>query len=431
MADLEQWVNLTVNDEWLGESLTERQRMGEIAPLRIQFAEARRATAYVTKEADANNAVYSDTEKPRRLGFHVRDYSRRRITTNRRGVVDLTIRVSLAGGDKFTIRVEDREGNTLHADNLLTRRKLYFQVIRMTGVTAVSAADVTGMQDEFWNTAENIYIRMIEIPPAAATIPARQNYNDTDNSVSSVVLQQTRAAYDTAKNPYCFAVLVVRRNGIPEDEVLAVPATFDATNSHTLTTTKVLFDIVDPAEEYYTSLVWTPTGGASVNIPKARLTRVGNNDIRIDTTGYTQGAGTLDYSMRVLGINGRGLSLPTNNFTLVASEDAETGAAVPAAEVMAVLVHEIGHKIGMVPGPQGTRVLDEQSTYYDGRGHSGGHCNHGVGLLPTYDVGGINPDCTMFGDTRASLSTFCADCRSSVRKLDLRSRTNVGIRTQF
>jgi len=431
MADLEQWVNLTVNEEWIGEGLTERPRMGEMAPLRIQFAEERRATAYVTKEADADNAEYSDTEKPRRLGFHVRDYSRRRITTNRRGVVDLSIRVSLAGGDKFTIRVEDREGNTLNADNLLTRRKLYFQVIRMDGVTAVTAADVSGMQNEFWNAAEKLYIRMVEHTPGR-TIPSRRNFNDEDPPVNREILRQTREQYDQSKNPYSFAVLVVTRNGIPEDESSSDPAVFDASNRCSILTTKVLFDVVDPAEDYYNSVEWVPNSGGSVHIPKSRLTRVGNNQIDIDTTGYPQGAGALNYNMRVLGINGRGFSNPGNNFTIVAAEDAETGAAVPSAEIMAVLVHEIGHKIGMVPGRQGTRALDEQSTYYDGRGHSGGHCNHGVGLLPTYQgVGGISPDCTMFGDTRASTSTFCEDCRRSVRKLDLRSRTNVGIRTQF
>ena len=131
MADIEQWCNLTVNDKWLGEGLTERSRMGERARHRIQFDQQRRATAWVTKKCDANNAEYTATERPRRLGFRVREYTRRRITTNSRGVVDLTVRVSLAGGDSFNIEVEDRAGNRLESDNFLTRGKLYFQVIRM------------------------------------------------------------------------------------------------------------------------------------------------------------------------------------------------------------------------------------------------------------------------------------------------------------
>ncbi len=431
MADVELWVNLTKNDKWIGDGVVNQNRMGTTAKLHIRFRRERTEFARVSKQADANNAVYSRAEKRRRIGFNVHTYSRRLVITDSRGAADVPIRVSLAGGDKFTVTVSDRRGNEMSADNLLTRRKLYFQVIRMSGVAAISAADISGMQREFWNEPQKIFIRMVEVAPAAANIPARRNYNDTDGAVSGVVLQQTRGAFDTAKNPYCFAVLAVRRNGIPGTEEATSPATFDSSNSCTLTTNGVLFDVVDPAEEYFSYLTWNPDSGAGVSIPKSRLTRSGNDQIIIDTTGYAQGSGTLEYGVRILDINGRGLSLPSNNFTLVASEDAITGAAVPSSEIMAVLIHEIGHKIGMVPGNEGTHALDEQATYYDGRGHSGGHCNHGVGLLPSYDVSGINPDCTMFGDTRANASQYCAECRTSLRKLDLRSRTNEGIRTQF
>ncbi len=433
MADLEQWCNLTVNDNWIGEGLNERSRMGERTRIRIQFAEQQRATAWVTLKADPNNAVYSNTEKRRRLGFNMREYSRRRITTNQRGFADLTVRVTLAGGDKLNIEVEDRDGNRLQSDNLLTRRKLYFQIIRMDGVTAVTAADVSGMQNEFWNASENLYIRMVEHTPNR-TIPSRLNFNDVDNTVRNEVERQTRREYDRSKNPYSFVVLVVRRNGIPGTESDTDIATFDATNSYSLFTTDILFDIVDPAEDYYRSLRWIPDSGGSHVIPRNRLRRQGDNQIIIDTTGYPQGPGRLIYDMRILDIPGLGFSNPRNNFTVVASEQAATGAAVLSANIMATLIHEIGHKIGMVPGRQGTRALDEQSTYYDGRGHAGGHCRHGIPgpLLPSYSTAaGITPDCTMFGDDSSNTSNYCEDCRTSIRKLDLRSRTNAGIRSQF
>lgn len=432
MAEIEQWVNLTVNNKWKGEGLTDRARMGEIAHIRLEFAEQRRASAWVSKMGILN-AEYSNTEKRRRLGFRVRDYTRRRIVTNSRGVANLILRVSLAGGDIFLIEVEDREGNTLQSDEINTRRKLYYQVIKMTGVTAVTAADLTAMQNEFWNEAENIYIKMVQHHPNQ-TIPARRNFNDEDRAVRRLVERQTRAKYNKSKNPYSFVVLAVKRNGIPKDESGTIAATFDAANTFTLRTTDVLFDVVDPAESYFKSLRWRAnTGGRVINIPQNKCTRVGRNQININTTGYPQTAGRLSYRMRVLGFNGAGFSSASNNFTVVASEDAITGAASSSAQIMATLVHEIGHKIGMVPGPQGTRSLDKQTaTYYDGRGHQGGHCRHGAPLLANYsNAAGINPDCTMFGDIRAATTSFCVECKKSLRKLDLRSRTNRGIRTQF
>lgn len=437
MSKITQWVNLTKDRKWLGEGLTDIGQMDIWVKLKIKFREKRIATAWVSRASDPDNAVYSTKEK-REFGFNVPDYTRRRIMTDDQGEAVLTFKVSLAGGDKYHVEVEDRKGKKLKTRDLHTRRKLYFQVIRMRGVRAVSSGDIRGMRDEFWNPAEKMYIGMVEIPPkGGGVIPARRNFNDEDRTVSGEIMRQTRAVYNTSKNPYSFVVLVVRRNGIPEDEVLSVPAAFGPSNTCTLTTRKALFDFVDPAEEYYNALYWSTVRGGSTEIypiPKRRLTRVGMNTIRINTTGYPQGRGMLTYSMRVLGINGRGLSLPTNNFTLVASEDALTGAPVPSGEIMAVLIHEIAHKIGMVPGPQGTDSLDRQSTYYHGRGHSGGHCRHGVPLpLPANlsTAAGISPDCTMFGDTRSGTSHFCADCKASLRKLDLRARTNVGIRTQF
>lgn len=58
---------------------------------------------------------------------------------------------------------------------------------------------------------------------------------------------------------------------------------------------------------------------------------------------------------------------------------------------------------------------------------SAGH--HGMATTLPANLG-TAPDCTMFGDTRAATSNYCPDCRASLRKLDLRSRVNVG-RTQF
>ena len=437
MADIEQWVNLTKLDKWKGDGLDERANMGRRLRLNIQMAEHRRATLFVKKEPNANNIAYSPAERRRRAVFHAATYNRRRVRTDRNGEVQISVFVTASGGDEYDITVTDRDGNEIQADVIKTRRKLYFQVIKMAGVAALSAADIQGMIDEFWNEPNNLYIKLVEHTPGK-TIPSMRNMNDEDRTVDRTVKNQARAEFDQAKNPYSFAALVVRRNGIPGNESQNIAATFDATNSFSFNTRSALFDNVDPAVEYYVSLRWIPDAGGSANIAKAKLTRLGTHTIRIDTTGLVQGAGRLAYNMIVCTINGRGFSDAGNNFTLVASEDAITGAAVPANEIMAVFVHETAHKIGMVPGPQGTRVLDTQSTHYTAHGHHGAHCHHGVPDTPANPLpanlsttGGINPDCTMFGDTRAATSHFCPECLVSVRKLDLRANTNRGIRTQF
>jgi type VI secretion system secreted protein VgrG len=442
MAEIEQWVNLTRNNKWKGDGLDSRDRMSPTARLRIQFDQEARATAWVSKTSDADNAVYSPTERPRRQGFRVREYNRRRVSTNRKGRVTLTIPVTLAGGDSYTIALQDRQGNQIHADDIVTRRKLYFQIVRMQTATALTAASLQSMKDEYWRPRDKLYLKMVEVSPGR-TITDRRNYNDIVPSVVNRTKAQLRRVFDRRKRPYVFVTMLVKRNGVHRWEerfvnnfmpgaVVNIPLTAD------------IFSAVDPRTRWFGFVRWSPNSGGSFNIPIGNCTRIGTTTVRVNLAGHPAGPGRLHWRFKVVCVNGRGLSLPTENLTLLATEDAVTGNPVPQNEMLAVLNHEMGHKIGMVPGgpinaaqdagrPAGDRgYLDRQATYYWARGHSGGHCHQGVALLANFSTaGGINPTCTMFGDTRATMANFCADCRANIRKLDLRSRTNPGIRNQF
>ena len=460
MADLEQWVNLTRNNKWKGEDLDSRWRMGPTAILRVRFAEARRAVAFVTKEPADANAEYSPTERPRRRGFRVGGYERRRVMTDRNGVVDLSLDVNLAGGDEWDITVEDRDDNEVQADTLLTRRKLYYQVVRMENAADLTAASKQSMQDEFWGEPDDLYIRMVEISPGE-TIPDRRNYDDIVPAVVSAVRTQLLAVYDRSKEPYSFVTMLVRRNGVHMWEERALNNVTHAGGTLTIPMRRTIFDLVDPADPWFGFVRWTAAGAAgATNITQAstvgatatpRISRGGPNELLVNFSGLPDGPGRLHVRLKTLCVNGRGMSTASNNLTLVATEDAVTGNAIPQNQLMGTLVHEIAHKIGMLPGgpvdaaldtgfgdarPNADRsYLDRQSSYYWARGHNGGHCHTGAPLLADYNgtVGdpGVNPSCTMFGDDRTATHNFCDACKTSVRKLDLRSRVNRGLRTRF
>jgi len=444
MAEVEQFVNLTRSARWTGDGLASRDRMTTRCILRLRMRERRRATVRLTKEADSDNTDYSRAEKRRRQAFTARTYRRRRLRTERDGTAEIPVRVTLAGGDKYTITAE-HDGHSATVD-IVTRRRVYFQIVKMRGVSAVTAGDVNGMKREFWNPGQKLYVQMIEYA-AGKRIPSRRNYDDTDTAVDNRVRRQVRRKYDDSKKPYAFVTLVALRNGIAGEETQTFAGNVPPGGGGlVLTTNRVLFDFVDPAEEWYVDMRWRPDGGRAVRIPKSALTRSGRSRIQIDTSGLPSGPGRLYYKVRVLQINGRGFSMPDNNYTLVASQDAVTGAAVPATEVMGVLIHEIGYKIGMVPGGAVRRAdrgrpasdrhyLDRQPTYYWARGHSGGHCHHGTALIANFSSPPtgtrVTADCVMFGDTSSNTSSYCSDCQASLRKLDLRSRTNPGLRRQF
>ena len=73
-------------------------------------------------------------------------------------------------------------------------------------------------------------------------------------------------------------------------------------------------------------------------------------------------------------------------------------------DMKSTLVHEAGHKVGMVPSGA-ARELPQQSTYYQ---LNGGHCNHSTNR------------CVMYGQIyQGRPNTFCSVCEKSVRRLDL------------
>lgn len=436
MADLEQWVNVTRHTKWFGDGLLDVKRMTETVKVTIQFDQRARATGFLSVVAASTNADYSATEIPRRNAiFTLPDFNMRQFQTDETGKYEIDINVGSAGGNEYAFTVKDGSGNELRSDVIKTRRKLYFQVIRMSDVTAPSAANITGMKNQFWNPTKRIYLKMVEYA-AGRTIATRVNYDMSLTSVVNSVKRQARRVYNNSKAPNAFVAVFVNKIGPSALEVRAVSATIGAGN-FTLNTLKTLMDIVDPAVDYYISIVWI--SGTSVQIvTKAKITRSGNKAMVIDTTGLTRGAGTILYSVMVCTGPLGGLSYGGSNFTVIGTRFTTplVGRPLPSALVMGILVHEIGHKIGMVPGTQSDRVLDVQTaTHYTGRDHQGNHCAHGVPkpFPPSFNSArGISPDCTMFGNaSTVSTSVFCTECQKSLRKLDLRGSNNIGLRQQF
>lgn len=431
MALDKQWVNLTVSDKWKGEGITDRKQMGLNVSLQFRFRKKKRATVYVTKEADGGNASYTPAEKRRRDGFRPRVFARRRYRTDRHGVATVRTSLTLAGGDKFTFSAEDRSGTKVELNPRVTRRKLYFQLIAMAGLVPQSLAS---LQSEFWNTGDQIYVKMVEFSPGR-TIPLRENFDSSDATVVAAVQQEARRQYDKSKKPYAFVIVLAKKTARSGVENNIDPATFTGP-TYPFSTNGVLFDFVDPGVDYYISLSWQPlAGGAPLPLARNRLARAGQKQITIDTTGLPPNVpGQLTWEFRVLAGTPVGMSYRDNNFTMVATQS-WNGTPKTPHQIALITNHEVGHKVGMVPGAQGNRALDPQPLYYHGKGHVGPHCGHGVATLAavaTFQAAGAPVgDCVMFGSIASNRSDFCENCRLSLRKLDLRSRTNVGIRTQF
>ncbi|OHB82397.1 MAG: hypothetical protein A2Z38_00225 [Planctomycetes bacterium RBG_19FT_COMBO_48_8] len=90
-------------------------------------------------------------------------------------------------------------------------------------------------------------------------------------------------------------------------------------------------------------------------------------------------------------------------------------------EMNQTLIHEMGHKVGMMPDGTGKKP-DKTETFYDSsKGHVGTHCYKG---LPDGEVkynkpgDGASSQCVMYGATNGK-SAFCDKCTPAVRKQDI------------
>jgi hypothetical protein len=110
--------------------------------------------------------------------------------------------------------------------------------------------------------------------------------------------------------------------------------------------------------------------------------------------------------------------------------------ATPAAQI---IVHEMGHRLGLATFEPGllsrkrSNGLDANPKLYEGRGHRGPHCHHGVPLLDSYqdETGSkVEGDCAMFGRVMSCYSRtgttvtvkdtvkFCPQCYLDLVRMD-------------
>jgi len=418
----EQWVNLTVDDEWLGDGVSQKDALGPKVRLEIRFNKKGTHAFYLSKEADGGNAAYSDAERRGNPFFRPRTFTRRRFVTASDGTLRLRVPLTLAGGDKYKFTVEDRKGNKKSIE-YETRRKLYYQALSMHGARPVSGSTMQDFKDRFWNEGKKLYVKMVQVPGGKPII-GFENVDVTDNARVDVVREQSRLRWKRAKSPHCFVIVFVRKMCLFGDEEGTLGSSIPS-DVMRVTTSDPLASVADAGVEFFGELIWIPDGEFAIyTFTRDKVHQAGDNVVLVDTSHLPKVRGRLSYRMRVVSGQLGGVSYVHENLVIVATEYHD-GEAKPASKVLHVINHEVGHKIGMVPR--------SQSTFYERRGHQGPHCYNGTALIRNFRTGRLRgrPNCVMFGSTASRTPEFCPHCTESLRKLDLRASANPGLRTPF
>jgi type VI secretion system secreted protein VgrG len=185
-----------------------------------------------------------------------------------------------------------------------------------------------------------------------------------------------------------------------------------------------------PGESWFVSARFIKAGGSAadaVSIPVEKCTPVpssfaspqGAQVVRIDVSALPLATGKIYLVVNIVDRMRGGISFSGGNLICVCTK--AWWSTFDTKMQNEVIVHELGHKMGMAA--DGSRKLPDKtvSWYDDAKGHRGNHCFYGLSATQArYDSDAdlSGSKCVMYGATN-DLSDFCVNCAPAVCKVDL------------
>lgn len=459
MANKEQWVNLA-KDRKYEDKDANFDRLGPITMV-LEFEKKKPPKPWkvrVTPEG-SDNVKYSRKELGRNQRFKLLNYVSFGLADDANVLLENTVRLPAAGGNKYKIEAKDADGKTVGSPLVVeTRRRLFYQVISMKGIAPVPTAN---MEKEFWSPAKKYYLKL-DAPKPAGEMKFYKNIKSEWEGTAGRrdMFRESKKAYKLKDlHPYTFVLVCnnqVAKNAdvkfkypfklwgklfSRKDEVLEIPVPgnkalwfdFDDIDDAkrggkgTWLRHRVVFDDgkSTPVRLDWANVELGPKTGKwykkiKVTIPK---------DLRHKVKARK---GHLVLQVKVVkGFSG-GYSDPMANFITVCQYAWHK--KIDDTARMQTVLHEVGHKVGMVPDGKGIAPNAPPNLYGEirtgpranNRGHQGPHCGKGATWNATKQEWSGRPLCIMFGSNASSTHDrkpeFCSDCEEALRKMDIDSR---------
>ena len=412
------------------------------------FIENDRATAYTTTEVPNNKFAHLKSgTPPRNMNFlykEIHRFTREAKAENNNEVIisgnDLFL--SQAGGNTYTIKAKSTtagHGKVSCTTKIFSKRMLFYSEVKM---------------DESSPTAE--YIKVEELYKSHHLVlayagkriltPAESSdYVKNIDTKDTVQLQGFRnlVKMDSVLDPYhlwcvyvgsiaskkgakkeCETTNTIYINSENEGEITdgLTYITFANLDSIPLS---LWYNIDNDQNYWFKECTYTTRDSTikkNIGIDRCQVlrpTKGGCSTVQINLNGLPTNIATVNMTAMTINSFTGGFAILNSNHIAIATRsfwDNKT----PQSQNN-ILIHEIGHMIGMVPDDTDDN-LDIGSNYYTGRGHLGPHCHAGVDHSLTADyttTNDITATCIMYGKIGAERNTFCSSCANQVKKLDL------------
>lgn len=436
-ASADQWVNLPVADKWVdGSDVKNKDRLGMKPRMKVKFDKPGGHSFKVKLLPPTGTAAYTETEKGRNANFKYTE-AEKSFTTDADGtkIIEGDFQLVAGGGYKFKAEAKDAKGKKVKTGTLITKRLFYYVEAKMTGLTSVLSR-TANIDAEFKNH------HMILKKLTALSI-ARQNNIGSDSDTSTLESNVNTAVDGNeaakANKPHLLVIaytdyLAVKNAGVsiekrnvdvgPGKPKVVIPVTARGLRSpHSVKSRDLWHDIV-PGEGWFVEAKFHKDGGGVTDIPAGKVTHKGTGNywdkVEVDVTGLTAGRGKIVAKVNVVDRWRAGLALGGANQVCVCTR--ALWQTQSDNEQVCTIIHEMGHKVGMVSAGTGSQP-DQVTTQYSDHGHVGSHCRKGcpAGEADYSTSGNVSlSTCVMFGTVNGN-KAFCADCKKAVVKVDINS----------
>ncbi len=330
------------------------------------------------------------------------------------------------GGNLFKFKAwTSNENNYVLSDcSIRTWRRLYYVEIKMATLSSMANSLSTAIREY-----EKQYIELIKI--GTETVPYRENIDITDSASfkNDVSIQCNKAEY-TKYSPYVVNITYTGHLAVKENREFRtlIPINSLSYIEYELKTasdesSKPLWMNID-TDSWFNDCALR-INGTIYRIPESKIIPLEikpnyYSKIKIDISDLPiQFPATAELLLDVKIINRMRAGLSFGGTHTVALCTKAYWNTFGELNQNQVLIHELGHQVGMVPNGSIKSKLNK-GTYYYAHTHVGDHCYKGCSSTEALKSSSAirKSECVMFGATN-NKSSFCTDCGRNVKRADL------------
>lgn len=436
----DQYINLPTHKKWeYGGAKIKKDRISGSLRFKVVFNQAGSHKFSVQLIAGAKNIQYTATEKSDNSKFDIKVGvdSQKFFQTDADGtkIIEGEFKASPAGNDEFSLQAEDDDCNVAKSSAVVCKRLIYLVSIKMKTLSSV-ATSTSILESEFKKHGilfENLESVEMDHMPNISRPDKDPTALETNSSFQAKAVAEYNSSKGPAHSPACVAVAYTDHLGVMRaDDVFTKAAVkVGAGESNVIIPTvtasgdkRFIWQNLD-SRDWFVSATFLKDGGDpstdTVDIDKVDCETIdlsrrpgASQKVKIDVGCLPAGEGTITLKINTLNYFRGGMSFGGN---LICVCTRSYWKNISTSKQNQIIVHEMGHKIGMVPTGSDKSLPEKPIKQYTGKGHSGSHCHEGVGVLASYS-GVSGSTCVMFGATNG-ISAFCGNCEEIVKKIDL------------